>query len=120
MSLNDSEKLRIYGRNELLLIGKSVISAPIRLRVSSPTWNIIQQLGINQFKYTKRRKKGGKKKKNNSNKSNKLTGATLNCRSVCNRAIAVHDYVIEKAKLVSLSSVAIGLNSRRGVNSVGN
>ena len=105
MTLNKKES-KAYDRNELLQIGKSYVNkslSPRFFRVSSSVWKTINQLGIARRKSTARGKKGGKDRSSNSSSNkwknsnpNRLTAAILNCRSVCNKAITIHDYIIEK------------------------
>ena len=87
-----------YKRNELLLLGKSYLSIVPTPRVSSSTWTAINQLGIARIKGTVRGKRGGKKTKYGliSKNSNRLTAATLNCRSARSKTTLIHDYIVEK------------------------
>jgi len=88
MGNEDGERI-IYGREELLLIGKAILSSNETYRVSGPTWNAINLLGLKTARKTKRGKRGGKKKRE------KLRCALINARSVCNKATEINDYITE-------------------------
>ena len=100
---------RVYGREELLLLGRSVLCSETTYRVPTSAWLNIKHLGVATANDTKRGTRGGKIKNSKTeelvteqpvNKSisdrSKLTAATLNCRSVCNKSIDIHDYIVEK------------------------
>ncbi|MCH1595851.1 MAG: hypothetical protein L7S42_05020, partial [Flavobacteriaceae bacterium] len=98
--------VKVYGRERLLHIGKSVLSQSKTYRVPYIAWKTITELNLETVLRTKRGSKAGKKLKlvNSENTCtyehtctrSQLTGATLNCRSVCNKAISVNDYIVEK------------------------
>ena len=93
MTLGDFKQ---YSRQELLLIGKCLLSAQTTYRVPSSTWININNLGIGttRSKPTRRGRKVGKGREH-LRRPNIFTVASLNCRSVCNKCIVVHDYIVE-------------------------
>ena len=54
---------RVYGREELLLLGRSVLCSETTYRVPTSAWLNIKYLGVATAKDTKRGTRGGKNKK---------------------------------------------------------
>ena len=62
MPNSEENERKIYTREKLLLVGKSVLSAENKLRVTPSAWENINKLNLCNTKRTKRGCRGGRKK----------------------------------------------------------
>ena len=84
---------KVYNREELLLIGKSVLKSDKTYQVPKDSWESIQALGIGTAIKTRRGKRGGKKI--NYNKTKYAQVGLLNCQSVCNKQDQLRKVIYE-------------------------
>ena len=108
--MTSSEKhLRKYGRNELLLLGKSLLSSQTTHRVPPDAWHNINELGLGtaRSRPTRRGKRGGHKRKNTRHMKCVTTTpifGLLNSRSIRNKSDDIIDHVLDhKLNLIALT-----------------
>ena len=82
---------KVYSREELLLIGKSVLTLDKTLRVPAESWRNIQNLGLGTALKTRRGKKEPKKKQLNNTSDLQVT--YINARSVNNKLDDINEHI---------------------------
>lgn len=101
MAISSDRKINVYGREELLLIGKDVIGSSITYRVPFSTWKTIADLGLEVMRKTQRGSRGGKARtetlstQQDPPKSQKLSMCVANCRSVRSKSEYLNDFISE-------------------------
>ena len=97
---------KVYSREELLLIGKSVLTLDKTLRVPAESWRNIQNLGLGTALKTRRGKKEPKKKQLNNTSDLQVT--YINARSVNNKVDDINEHIKDqKADICCISETWI-------------
>ena len=94
VTMTNSRK-KVYTREELLNIGKTVLKLKQPRRVTPEAWREINNLGLETVKRTHRGKRGGRSKSHKQKPHNNIRVALLNPWSVKNKASKIMDYIYE-------------------------